>query len=727
MNRYSPILLLIAIILLIVVIVSWFVFPEWKNEPGGIIVLFVLALSSTLAIIKVFSEVLKNWNELRKKEKAWEKSPLQKTTIEKIKAALGKGGFVSYINRDTTDDNLLFRHSKIIITGAMKAGKTREAAEIIERAIRDDLISGDQIYEPSQTLRALDSGGLQEALKWELDTGQRVLLFIDDLPKEVLDSELEKWNSLFEACDRCPEYYVVATARSDQLTNEQKKWLKQENFFEVGLKLLPEDDVDKLVLAASGVFGLQFSEEARKVFVKDSDGRPETTLIGMRRLAPESGNREVSYEIAKDISKDSLEAAWIKVTSYLEDNLPGAKYWLDALAIFHITNVRRSKVMVGAFAKYLWDKENRWKLFQRREYFLAETFEKLMDYGILEQDGLIRYPEVAVEGKIDQEIGELLLKEFLLAYPRKFRWLLKGFYRNEDALAWVSFDLAMKIQDRGDVAEAIKLYSTAINVLHHYGIYNNRGNSYGDLGQHERAIEDYDKAIEINPEYAAAYYNRGNSYGDLGQHERAIEDYDKAIEINPEYAAAYSNRGNSYGDLGQHERAIEDYDKAIEINPEYADAYSNRGNRYGDLGQHERAIEDYDKAIEINPEYAAAYSNRGNSYGDLGQHERAIEDYDKAIEINPEYAAAYSNRGNSYMATWGTSAPLKTMTKPSRSTSMRMLTPTGATAMAPWGNTSAPLKTMTKPSRSTPNMRMLTTINLVVILYKKMWMKLYPS
>ena len=64
-----------------------------------------------------------------------------------------------------------------------------------------------------------------------------------------------------------------------------------------------------------------------------------------------------------------------------------------------------------------------------------------------------------------------------------------------------------------------------------------------DLGNLRQAIEDYDRAIEINPENAGAYYNRGVAYGKLGDHRQAIEDYDRAIEINPEYAEAYNNRG----------------------------------------------------------------------------------------------------------------------------------------------------------------------------------------
>lgn len=152
-------------------------------------------------------------------------------------------------------------------------------------------------------------------------------------------------------------------------------------------------------------------------------------------------------------------------------------------------------------------------------------------------------------------------------------------------------------------------------------------------------------ADEVDAEcLARAYYHRGNSYVKLGQYERAIADYNQAIEIDSEDAEAYNNRGNSYNGLNQYEHAIEDLNKAIELKPNLVEAYNNRGNSYHGLKLYELAIKDFNKAIEIDSEDASAYFNRGNSYTDLEQYESAIEDFDKAIEINPENAHAYHNR-----------------------------------------------------------------------------------
>jgi tetratricopeptide (TPR) repeat protein len=77
--------------------------------------------------------------------------------------------------------------------------------------------------------------------------------------------------------------------------------------------------------------------------------------------------------------------------------------------------------------------------------------------------------------------------------------------------------------------------------------YIHRGVAYYGKGQFDKAISDYNKAIEINPRDAIPYYNRGLAYGKgKGQFDKAISDYNKAIEINPKYAIAHYNIGCIY-------------------------------------------------------------------------------------------------------------------------------------------------------------------------------------
>jgi hypothetical protein len=135
----------------------------------------------------------------------------------------------------------------------------------------------------------------------------------------------------------------------------------------------------------------------------------------------------------------------------------------------------------------------------------------------------------------------------------------------------------------------------------------------------------------------STYLQNGISFGVNGYHELAILEFDKAIQLYPDYAEAYSNRGWSYRELGQYERAILDYDQAIRLSPNLVMAHNNRGDAFYQLGQFERAIENYDEAIRIDPYFAMAYSNRSFNYGLLGQYELSQADKATACSLDSGY------------------------------------------------------------------------------------------
>ncbi|MGL5059475.1 MAG: tetratricopeptide repeat protein, partial [Microcoleus sp.] len=115
-------------------------------------------------------------------------------------------------------------------------------------------------------------------------------------------------------------------------------------------------------------------------------------------------------------------------------------------------------------------------------------------------------------------------------------------------------------------------------------IYFYRGTAYSRKGEYERAIADYNQAIQLNPKLAEAFYNRGTAYSNKGEYDRAIADYDRAIQLNPKYAKAFNNRGTAYSNKGEYDRAIADYDRAIQLNPKLAEAFNNRGIAYKNKG-----------------------------------------------------------------------------------------------------------------------------------------------
>ncbi len=134
-------------------------------------------------------------------------------------------------------------------------------------------------------------------------------------------------------------------------------------------------------------------------------------------------------------------------------------------------------------------------------------------------------------------------------------------------------------------------------------------------------------------EAAETYFNRGAIYSQEKEFDRAISNYNKAIEINPNFVVAYLDRGVAYSKLGEDDRAISDYNKAIEIYPRYAKAFYNRGFIYLKKSDFDRAISDFSKAIEFDPRYAMAYYRRGRAYYLKKEYDKSWEDIKKAREL----------------------------------------------------------------------------------------------
>jgi len=115
----------------------------------------------------------------------------------------------------------------------------------------------------------------------------------------------------------------------------------------------------------------------------------------------------------------------------------------------------------------------------------------------------------------------------------------------------------------------------------------------------------------------------GNEYLYKRNNFMALEHYDQAIEIDPNYADSWNNKAIALHNLRKFKEAIDCCDMAIKINPSYADAWNNKGVSLGKLGKYKNAIEYYDMAIKINPNFARAWNNKGNALRVLGQQKDA--------------------------------------------------------------------------------------------------------
>ena len=132
---------------------------------------------------------------------------------------------------------------------------------------------------------------------------------------------------------------------------------------------------------------------------------------------------------------------------------------------------------------------------------------------------------------------------------------------------------------------------------------------------------------------AHAFFAIGCLLWEGGKAEKALNAYDTAIRLQPDYAEVYNNRGNINSRLDSHGAALDDYDEAIRLNPNFAEAYSNRGSTKFKLRRHAVALADLNAAIRLQPNFMNAYVNRGVAQLGLDNIDEAKSDFQIALEL----------------------------------------------------------------------------------------------
>jgi len=164
------------------------------------------------------------------------------------------------------------------------------------------------------------------------------------------------------------------------------------------------------------------------------------------------------------------------------------------------------------------------------------------------------------------------------------------------------------------------------------------------LGQYERALGHYNRALERGPNDVHALINRAVVSYELGAYQSALRDLERALKAE-ESSWAYLYRGLIQERLGEPRRAVEACTRAIRLDPEFVEVYYLRGLLYAKLGEQDRALQDQSRVLELDADYARAHTARGVVRAALGEHERALEDLDKGCILAPRSSEAFYHRG----------------------------------------------------------------------------------
>jgi tetratricopeptide (TPR) repeat protein len=167
--------------------------------------------------------------------------------------------------------------------------------------------------------------------------------------------------------------------------------------------------------------------------------------------------------------------------------------------------------------------------------------------------------------------------------------------------------------------------------------------------RYEEAILNFDRTIDLKPDFADAYRLRGKAYMAETKPDPAILDFTKVAQMRPADPDPLVERGFAYLDKKDYAKATADAARALALNPRLGRAYNLRATALRATGDLQKALADFTRAVELEPNLDN-YFQRASTYQQLNQHKLAVADFDQAVGFSPDQPHCYFARAQSKAA-----------------------------------------------------------------------------
>jgi len=170
-----------------------------------------------------------------------------------------------------------------------------------------------------------------------------------------------------------------------------------------------------------------------------------------------------------------------------------------------------------------------------------------------------------------------------------------------------------------------------------------KGRRLGELHSYQPALREVDKAIAIYPREPEGYVQRAIIHVDNRNDLKAIEDYARALDIDPAQPSVHYDMGQAFRRVNLLDQAAKQYLAATQYDPHMLQAYNNLGITYREMRRYEEAVAAFRKVIELSPRYRKAYNNLGASYAEMGRMDEAVETFRETTQRFPDYSVGFKN------------------------------------------------------------------------------------
>jgi predicted Zn finger-like uncharacterized protein len=155
-----------------------------------------------------------------------------------------------------------------------------------------------------------------------------------------------------------------------------------------------------------------------------------------------------------------------------------------------------------------------------------------------------------------------------------------------------------------------------------------------DFGRHLGGDADKKKQPQSKKaRKAKKYVRRASDHYKNKRYNKAVAEYNKALQIDPGNPQAYFGRARCRLNTGQYDKAIADFNKAVKFNPNYSKAYDNLGWLYMKRGEFDKSIGFLNKSIKLNPGNGWAYYTRAHIRFEQGDIDKGLVDANKACKM----------------------------------------------------------------------------------------------
>lgn len=193
----------------------------------------------------------------------------------------------------------------------------------------------------------------------------------------------------------------------------------------------------------------------------------------------------------------------------------------------------------------------------------------------------------------------------------------------------------------GKYEDALNTCSTALKRYQSPQLWNCKALTLYNLKRYDMAIAAYDEAIKVSPDNVWLWNNRGEAFTRLGQKDKAVFDFQKAIELDPARSfVPWNNLGKLYYEQGDYQKSIQAYKEALTIKSDYLPALIGLGNVQKSSRLYSQALDSYDQALVINPDYYEAWYGKGSVAEYMREYSMAQEYYQRASKLKPDWQAA---------------------------------------------------------------------------------------